>query len=348
MLAGTLAALIASSTSFVSAQQQQALTMPAGTSHEVITAFNDGSRAIQSGRLPEAAEKFKFVLSAIPQFGPAHTGYGVAMAKMGRNTEAMVEFEKAHSIMPNDGQTLAQIAQMSALLGRSSEAVGYYKQYLNLYPNGPYAQMMKTNLGILEQEVGRGSGGLSSQGQDNYMNDIITHYRNRLHIDSARWEQMPITVFIPNGTGIEGYRSEYLFDLAEAFTAWANATQGKVKIQFVKDPAAAAIKCKWTANPNDLQTPQEGGHAITGLTAQGVIRQADVVILTRNIQQPGTPMNENALRFICLHEVGHALGLAGHSSQAGDIMFFGTNSDVATAPVLSERDRKTLLMLYSR
>jgi tetratricopeptide (TPR) repeat protein len=322
--------------------------MPAGTSNEVISAFNNGTRAIQAGNPTEAVERFKFVLSALPQFGPAHTGCGVALAKLGRNAEALAEFEKAHSTMPNDAQNLVQIAQMSALCGRNNEAVEYYKLYLSLYPTGQYAQMMRTNLSILQQEVGRASGGVSSQGQDNYLSDITTHYRNRLHIDSARWEQMPITVFIPNGTGVEGYRSQYLFDLAEAFTAWANATQGRVKIQFVKDPSAAVIKCKWTANPSDLQTPEEGGHAITGQTPQGVIKQADVVILTRNLQQPGTALNENALKFICLHEVGHALGLAGHSTQPGDIMFFGTNADVGNAPVLSDRDKKTLLMMYSR
>lgn len=342
-----LLALLASSSSLVANADPPTYTMPAGTSSEVINAFNDASRAIQSGRTEFAAEKFKYVCATLPQFGPAHTGYGVALAKMGRNAEALAEFEKANSIMPGDEQTLAQLIQMSALSGRNNDALDYYKKYQSLHPNGKHAQMLKMSMGNLQRET-KAAGNTSSTGQDNYLNEVLAHYRNRLHVNSAKWMQMPITVYLPGGIGIDGYRPEFQAILGESFTAWSNATQGRVAIKFVDNPAEAVIKCKWTANPNDLQTPQEGGHALLGLTQQGVLKQVDVVILTKDLQRPGNPLSENTLRFICLHEVGHALGIAGHSSQPGDVMFYGVNADVGVAPALSERDKKTMTMLYSR
>jgi predicted Zn-dependent protease len=45
--------------------------------------------------------------------------------------------------------------------------------------------------------------------------------------------------------------------------------------------------------------------------------------------------------------MGHALGLAGHSPDPGDIMYGGGLSR-STATDLSERDRETLRLLYSR
>jgi predicted Zn-dependent protease len=48
---------------------------------------------------------------------------------------------------------------------------------------------------------------------------------------------------------------------------------------------------------------------------------------------------------VVLHEMGHALGLGGHSEEPEDIMFGSING---LARGLSERDRDTLKELYSR
>ena len=48
---------------------------------------------------------------------------------------------------------------------------------------------------------------------------------------------------------------------------------------------------------------------------------------------------------VLLHEVGHALGLAGHSPLDTDIMGGPPRQDVTS---LSQRDRNTLKALYAR
>lgn len=75
------------------------------------------------------------------------------------------------------------------------------------------------------------------------------------------------------------------------------------------------------------------------------MQTATVVILTvPTIERHG--ISDNQMRFISLHEVGHALGLIGHSPNPADIMFLGESLADITR-YLSERDRQTLIRLYA-
>jgi len=59
---------------------------------------------------------------------------------------------------------------------------------------------------------------------------------------------------------------------------------------------------------------------------------------------PEREFSESEVKRAYLHEVGHAFGIAGHSSEPADIMFFAVRKN--QSPHLSERDVATINHLY--
>src|SRR5262249_32317709 len=70
---------------------------------------------------------------------------------------------------------------------------------------------------------------------------------------------------------------------------------------------------------------------------------ATIVVLVKD--KPIGPLRNRLLvEKICLHEMGHALGMNGHSPNSRDVMYSSANLD--DKPVLSERDKNTIRKLY--
>jgi predicted Zn-dependent protease len=133
--------------------------------------------------------------------------------------------------------------------------------------------------------------------------------------------------------------------LKAAFQDWVSASAGKISIRFVDQPADADIECLWSSNPAQLRNRAEGGEAQV-YSQDGLIQKATIIILTVPTNR-ANGISDNFISSIALHEVGHALGLFGHSPNPQDAMFFSTGVRDNDKPQLSARDRKTILRLYS-
>lgn len=160
----------------------------------------------------------------------------------------------------------------------------------------------------------------------------------------SRWSKnaMPIGVFIlePDDK-IAGYKPRFAQLLRDSFGQWSEVSKGNISFKFLDSAGGADIICTWTNDQKQMSSALEDGHAALAANDSGVIH-ADVIFLIRE-----TPPSEKDAKRLFLHEIGHALGISGHSDSPQDIMY-PTRDPQDRDSVLSDRDKNTILALYTR
>jgi tetratricopeptide (TPR) repeat protein len=322
-----------------SASEEEAIVAPPGTSMETLKKFNDGYALLNSGKLTQATDIYAAICKEAPNFAEAHLMQGVALMKQNRAVEAEKELVKADTLKPDMALGLIDLGSVYQMQGRYQDALAKFNRYLQLFPKGKHVVQVTGLVNALKTEQQRNQGATSSAGLDNYLSEATA-------IGAARWrtDDMPLKVYITSGAGIKEYRNEYLAIIKQSFADWAAASAGKLSIEYSSNPDDASIICTWVDDPKQVINPAEGGQAVVTPDTNGILGRTKIKILTQN---PGLSekITEGTVRHICLHEIGHALGLLGHSSQPTDIMFAAVNF-AAPQPGLSDRDKNTLLKLY--
>lgn len=168
-----------------------------------------------------------------------------------------------------------------------------------------------------------------------------------------RWTpgRFPLKVYVKNGYGIKGYRPIYNQMVVNAFNAWAKASRNRLSFVPVGGPKGANIVVTWTANPGDLKGRNGREQGVTHFkyrkarVGNYTIVGADIRILTVRRWKRGTPLGTKLMASVILHELGHALGISGHSPYRSDIMYPALNPFKPTLN-LSSQDAATIVRLY--
>ncbi|HEY9775183.1 MAG TPA: matrixin family metalloprotease [Planktothrix sp.] len=196
---------------------------------------------------------------------------------------------------------------------------------------------------------------LGDKDNANYLNEILDHTAGRVF----HFKTMPVPVYITP------FQDDPRFTAAciGGFEAWEEGSDGLVRFVQVNDANEARIKVTWKrlGLADDHGMGALGAHTTTQWKADGkslmhlgsvplpipfrdhydvppqVIEVNLDVIYSRDAET--RPL---LLRNIVTHELGHALGIIGHSSNRTDIM----NSDTDEFSRLSQRDINTLRELY--
>ncbi len=157
--------------------------------------------------------------------------------------------------------------------------------------------------------------------------------------DVTRWNvsTFPLKVYIQSDSGVPSY---YVSQIKKAYAKWQNVTGGYISFRLVSSPDNADMKCYFEQDLPNLSDDTAGYHQFTysGDTI------ADSVIRFKYTDGEGRPFSQEMIYNVALHEIGHALGLAGHSSKSSDLMYpvsMNRNYDI------SKRDLTTLKLLYS-
>lgn len=269
---------------------------------------------------------------------------GTILIQENRTNEAITYIQKSISLNPNELDTYMALYEAYRKLGNMSEAIKTGRLILQRFPNCSTCEDLKSSLGYVgsEQQTLALATTSGTSSLDNY-------YLETTAPAAARWNlaDMPIRVYIEPALKDSHWKPDYDTILRKAFQTWATASKNILSFQFVTNSRDAQIKCHWTSKADDLSDSGEQGVARTSHADSHLIN-ADVTILMANPKNSKVPVSTEIITKTCLHEVGHALGLSGHSPNPKDVMYFSEEDNGVKIVDLTTRDRKTIHMLYTQ
>jgi tetratricopeptide (TPR) repeat protein len=333
-----LVALFLSFTASANAQQPQRIVVDTPEQARSVDLYNEGIKLLSAGNAAAARQKFKEAIDLNPKLSQAHFNYGIALVDSRQYSDALTAFNKVIALQSNSPEAWLNKGICYERMGNLQLAVDCFKTYLKLKPNAANAAEIQQHLAAFEREIARCPVKVPISAE-NYLEEIIPD-------GLMRWspQRMPLKIYVKDGTQIPNFKPEYDGVVMQCFADWASASEGKVRFTYIDDPAKADITVTWTNNPEELITAAEGGHAQVTMDGVHIVR-CKIALLTTTVH--GRIIDAPTIRRCALHEIGHGLGMSGHSSAPDDIMFAVTDESRKETN-LTARDGKTLVALYSQ
>jgi predicted Zn-dependent protease len=160
-----------------------------------------------------------------------------------------------------------------------------------------------------------------------------------------RWSKrhMPLAVYLARPDPNHFEDPDALFDVVrDGIVDWENAAgPGIPSFEFVDDQGDADIPIQWET---DLAGAWFIGHCVYDIDVMTRRFGVAHIVVTGKVRE-GVDADPDQVYATMLHEVGHALGLGGHSPDPADVMY---RHGTSLQSELTERDRETLRLLYER
>ena len=181
----------------------------------------------------------------------------------------------------------------------------------------------RKNRSIINEKVG-----------ENYIDSILSNGK------LVRWNPstFPLTVYIENNPNLPPY---YYQQIRKAFEHWQNASGNFITFKYTLEKNKADIRCFFPAN-------FERKCGVSNIAAwhgykyeKNLIKYSEIKFAKVSCQRTLYP--PEIIYTTALHEIGHSLGLNGHSSNPKDLMYPVSSKEND----ISENDLRTLRLVYS-
>jgi tetratricopeptide (TPR) repeat protein len=299
----------------------------------------EGRRLRDLKQLAEARAAFENAIALDPNDNSAivHNDLGLVLESMGDLQGSITEFNKALTFDPTMSSATLNIAESYKQLGQIDLAVTYLKKFVNEHPESPQIESAEASLKTLR-----------------HSKPISGNVTTSDYVDSVApkgvycWplQRMPIRLCIEPGSAVDGYRDSFRQVAFRSLREWIAAANHHLTWRLVQDPKEADITISWTSSKADFPHGTEQGITKLLFTRTHAITHADIKICTVPVYaESNEVLSDEAMRLVCLHEIGHALGINGHSPNNNDVMFFCERAFPVTD--LSQRDRSTIARLYA-
>lgn len=245
---------------------------------------------------------------------------------------------------PSQEKLILNLAIYAKEANKYTESIAFLKYYLEKITSGKEKQQIRKLISDLQVQKAKAS--QFRPNSPDYLNKLTCE--DNVH----RWSKskFPLKVYVQTSSTARGFKPGFADLVRESFVAWYKASGGKTPFKFLlpEEKSKADISLVWTdkrlRSSNDSKERIKAGLTTSQTTLSGEIKEAVIQIRTLN---PFTQkaITEDRIKSTCLHEIGHALGLNGHSTNHSDIMYLGTAK--RQLPALTKRDKATIKKLYA-
>ena len=171
--------------------------------------------------------------------------------------------------------------------------------------------------------------------------DTSPDYFNQQYKNLTRWndETHLITVYLSTGEGLKDWKANNLELAKRALEQWSKASNQRFEFQIVNDPSLADVRFLWYEAYLKSADGVAIGMSIPNYSGT-TLDKNDVVICLHD--DHGRRLSTDEISTTILHELGHMLGIQGHSPNWGDVM-----ASESVTSVISDRDIATLNRIYA-
>jgi predicted Zn-dependent protease len=327
----------------------------------------EGTNYLHNNQNELAKQKLLDACNQAPDIPQTHHQLGIALAKLGENDAAINEFLTAIKLDPNSAASWLNLAALYQTSGNLEQSKATYQEFINRFPrdkdisriralseslNAASSAFSKTSNSSTNDTVTgtgtplinkgvdtRNANTINTKMDDNYYDDIS-------HRGVWIWsgERMPLKVYIEKNKSSNDASTQYISILKDAFKDWANASNGRLDFIFVDSTGKSDVICTWNKDPSKFKNSSEAANAKV-FAKNGVLDKGEIEILTISTSN-ANPITDNQMRATALHEIGHILGLTGHSNNPEDVMYIAASLKDAWIK-LSNRDINTIRRLYA-